>query len=124
MRQPDIEIYIKESNLEAVTAWLTAALGAPCEWQQKGRVSRCLCANIPVVWFEKAVGKWHSLLLESDKTPWQDDAQCAQAAAAQLQVNVRCAPGSWQEAEGEEAIDRWLQVSADGNVETITWHTT
>ena len=66
MRQPDIEIYLKESNRDAMSAWLTATLGAPCAWQQKGRVSRCLCAGIPVVWFEKAVGKWHSLLLESD----------------------------------------------------------
>lgn len=123
MRQPDIEIYIKESNREAISAWLTAALGAPCDWQQKGRVSRCLCANIPVVWFENAVGKWHSLLLESNKTPWLGDTQCAQAAAAQLQVNVRCAPGSWQETDDDADVDRWLQVSADGSLETITWHT-
>ena len=123
MRQPDIEIYIKESHREAISAWLTAALGASCEWQQKGRVSRCICAGIPVVWFENAVGKWHSLLLESNHTPWLDDAQCAQAAAAHLQVNVRCAPGSWQEADGDTDVDRWLQVSADGSLETITWHT-
>ena len=124
MRQPDIEIYIKESNRAAISAWLTATLGAPCEWLQKGRVSRCVCANIPLVWFENAVGKWHSLLLESASTPWADDSQCAQAAAAALQVNVRCAPGSWQEADGDTDVDRWLQVSADGSLETITWHTT
>lgn len=123
MRQPDIEIYIKDSNREAISAWLTAALTAPCEWQIKGRVSRCVCADIPVVWFEQAVGKWHSLLLESTSTPWADDAECAQAAATYLQVNVRYAPGSWQEADGEADIDRWLQVSADSSVETITWHT-
>ena len=123
MRQPDIEIYIKESNREALSAWLSAALGAPCQWQQKGRVSRCVCANIPVVYFEQAVGKWHSLLLESADTPWSNDLQCAQAAAAHLQINVRCAPGSWQETDDEADADRWLQVSADGSVETITWHT-
>ena len=123
MRQPDIEIYIKESNREALSAWLSAALGAPCQWQQKGRVSRCVCANIPIVYFEQAVGKWHSLLLESADTPWSDDLQCAQAAAAHLQANVRCAPCSWQETDGEADADRWLQVSADGSVETITWHT-
>ena len=123
MRQPDIEIYIKESNREALSAWLSAALGAPCQWQQKGRVSRCVCANIPIVYFEQAVGKWHSLLRESANTPWSNDLQCAQAAAAHLQINVRCAPGSWQGTDGEADVDRWLQVSADGSVETITWHT-
>jgi len=123
MRQPDIEIYIKDSNREAISTWLTAALGAPCVWQQKGRVSRCQCAGIAVVWFEQAVGKWHSLLLESDSTPWADDLQCAQTAADLLQVNVRCAPGSWQEADGEADADSWLQVRADGSIESIIWHT-
>lgn len=123
MRQPDIEIYLKDIERTAISQWLESVLGAPCNWQQKGRVSRCLCANIPVVWFEKAVGKWHSLLLESDNTPWQDDSQAAQAAAAYLQANVRCAPGSWQEADGITDVDRWLQVSADGSIETLTWHT-
>ncbi len=69
------------------------------------------------------MGKWHSLLLESDNTPWHDDLECAQAAAVQLKINVRCAPGSWQEADGETDADRWLQVNADGTVETITWRT-
>ncbi len=123
MRQPDIEIYIKETNREAISTWLTTALGKPCEWQTKGRVSRCHCAGIPVVWFEHAVGKWNSLLLESDNTPWADDAECAQAAATALQVNVRCAPGSWQEADGDTNADSWLQVSPDSSVETIIWHT-
>ena len=123
MRQPDIEIYLKDTDRAAISEWLQSALGAPCNWQEKGRVSRCLCANIPVVWFEKAVGKWHSLLLESDNTPWQDDSQAAQAAAAYLQANVRCAPSSWQEADGITDADRWLQVSADGSIETLTWHT-
>ena len=123
MRQPDIEIYLKDADRAAIGAWLTAALNAPCAWQQKGRVWRCNCANIPVVLFEKAVGAWHSLLLESADTPWANDAQCAQAAAAYLQVNVRCAPGSWQEADGVNDADSWLQAKADGQLETITWHT-
>lgn len=123
MRQPDIEIYIKETNREAISDWLADALGASCDWQKKGRVSRCQCSGISVAWFEQAVGKWNSLLLESDNTPWTDDAECAQAAAAKLQVNVRCAPSSWQEADGDANVDSWLQVSPDGKVETITWHT-
>lgn len=123
MRQPDIEIYLKDTDRAAISQWLQSALGEPCNWQEKGRVSRCLCANIAVVWFEKAVGKWHSLLLESDSTPWQDDTQAAHAAAAYLQANVRCAPGSWQETDGITDVDRWLQVSADGSIETLTWHT-
>lgn len=123
MRQPDIEIYVKDIDRTAITAWLETALNATCTWQEKGRVSRCECAGIPVVWFEKAVGKWHSLLLESANTPWADDTECALAAAAALQTNVRCAPGSWQEADGDSNVDQWLSTSADGSVESIVWHT-
>lgn len=123
MRQPDIEIYLKDTDRAAISQWLTEVLDAPCAWQQQGRVSRCQCADIPVTWFERAVGSWHSLLLESAHTPWADDLQCAQAAAAHLKINVRCAPGGWQEADGEEDADRWLEVSADASVDTITWYT-
>lgn len=123
MRQPDIEIYLKDTDRVTVGQWLTKQLNAPCTWQQKGRVFHCVCAGIPITWFERAVGAWHSLLLESAQTPWQDDLQCAQAAATHLQVSVRCAPGGWQEADGEEDADRWLQVNADGQYETITWYT-
>lgn len=124
MRQPDIEIYVKDADRSAISAWLTSVFDeAACNWQAKGRVSRCQWGAIPVLWFEHAVGKWHSLLFESASTPWANDLQCAQAAAAFLQVNVRCTPGSWQEADGEADADFWLQVSADASVETITWYT-
>ena len=123
MRQPDIEIYLKDTDRAAVAQWLAKTLNAPCSWQQKGRVFRCVCAGISIIWFERAVGAWHSLLFESSQTPWLNDLQCAQAAAAYLQVTVRCAPGGWQEADGEKDADRWLQVNADGQLETITWYT-
>ena len=104
MRQPDIEIYLKDSQREAITEWLTTVLGAPCAWQQKGRVSRTCCANIPVVYFEQAVGKWHSLLLESAETPWADDIECAKAAAAHLQINVRSLQHGVEESPRRRAV--------------------
>ncbi|MCE6983658.1 hypothetical protein EI534_41180, partial [Pseudomonas frederiksbergensis] len=73
-------------------------------------------------WLPKAVSKWNSLYLESDQTPWADDIECARAAFAALNVEVRCAPGSWVEEEGEEDADRWIRISADGE-EEITWRT-
>ena len=59
---------------------------------------------------------------DSDATPWDDDLACAKAAFAALNVEVRCAPGSWEEAESIEQADRWMRISSDG-VEEITWHT-
>ena len=70
----------------------------------------------------KAVGKWHSLYLESDATPWSDDLACARAAFAALGVQVRCAPGGWSEEEALEEADRWIKIDAEGEQEII-WRT-
>ncbi|WP_416422830.1 hypothetical protein RAM80_23545 [Pseudomonas sp. App30] len=124
MRQPDIEIYLKDADVDhkAIAAWLGEALGPCSDWVQKGQTWKCKAGSVPVTWLPKAVGKWNSLYLESDQTPWDDDIACARAAFAALQVEVRCAPGSWVEEEGEESADTWIRVSADGE-EQITWRT-
>ena len=122
MRQPDIEIYIKDADQAAVRAWLEKALGPCSEWRKQGETLKCTAGGIPATWLPKAVGKWNSLFLDSDSTPWDDDAACARDACAALDVEVRCAPGSWSEDQGEEDADRWLKVTAAG-VEEITWRT-
>ena len=37
MRQPDIEIYLRDASQEAVGEWLTEAIGPRSAWQQKGQ---------------------------------------------------------------------------------------
>jgi len=124
MRQPDIEIYLKDADVDhkQIADWLAQAVGPCSECQQKGQTFKCKAGNIPVTWLPKAVGKWNSLYLESDQTPWADDIACARAAHAALGVEVRCAPGGWVEEDGEEDADRWVRISADGE-EEITWRT-
>jgi len=124
MRQPDIEIYLKDADVDhkAITTWLSTALGPCTAWAQKGQVWKCSAGDIPVTWVPLAVGKWNSLFLESDRTPWADDLACARAAHQALKVEVRCAPGTWVEEESDEQADRWIRVSADGE-EEITWRT-
>lgn len=122
MRQPDIEIYLKDASQQAVTDWLSNAIGPCSDWQQRGQTFKCRAGDIPVTFLPKAVGKWHSVLLESDATPWADDVACAQAAFAALDVEVRCAPGGWSEEQGEENADLWIKVNAEGTQEFI-WRT-
>lgn len=122
MRQPDIEIYLKDATQEAVTDWLAHALGHLSPWQQKGQTFKCRAGGIPVTWLPNAVGKWHCLLLESDATPWEDDIACARAAFAALGVQIRCAPGTWVEDENDEQADAWIKVDADGE-QPIIWRT-
>ncbi|PHX44277.1 hypothetical protein AO263_34440, partial [Pseudomonas sp. NZIPFR-PS5] len=83
---------------------------------------KCQAGDVPVTWIPKAVGKWNSLCLDSDKTPWEDDIACARAAFAALNVEVRCAPGTWVEEESDAEADQWIRISVDGE-EEITWHT-
>ncbi|GAB6389547.1 hypothetical protein [Stutzerimonas marianensis] len=122
MRQPDIEIYLRDASQDAVTEWLSQAIGPCSPWQPKGQTFKCRAADIPVTWLPKAVGKWHCLLLESDATPWEDDVACARAAHAALNIEIRCAPGSWSEDEAEDAADRWVCINDEGERE-ILWHT-
>lgn len=122
MRQPDIEIYLKDADHRAIAAWLTDAIGPCSEWQSKGQTYKCLAGDVPVTWLPKAAGKWHSLYLESDATPWEDDLACARAAYAALNVEIRCATGGWQEEDSLEDADRWVRIADDGESE-IVWRT-
>lgn len=123
MRQPDVEIYLKDSDQQAVSDWLNAALGSCTPWRQKGQTFKCATANgAPVTWLPNAVGKWHCLLIESEETPWEDDLAFARAAHAALGVEIRCAPGGWHEEEGEEDADRWIKINREGEQEFI-WRT-
>jgi hypothetical protein len=123
MRQPDVEIYLKDSDQQAISDWLNAALSSCTPWRQKGQTFKCATANgAPVTWLPNAVGKWHCLLIESEETPWEDDLAFARAAHAALGVEIRCAPGGWQEEEGEEDADRWIKINREGEQEFI-WRT-
>ena len=122
MRQPDIEIYLKDTDQAAVSQWLSQKLGPLSAWRGQGAVHKSQAAGIPITWINKAVGSWHCLLLESSQTPWADDLACAQEAFAALKVEVRCAPGSWTESDGEEDADRWVKINTQGVTEFI-WRT-
>lgn len=122
MRQPDIEIYLKDADQAAITRWLEGYFNTPLHWIPQGRTFKTQAGTIPITWLPQAVGKWHCLLLESDSTPWEHDLACAQAAYQALGVEVRCMPGSWQEEESEEEADRWISVGPQGERE-ILWRT-
>jgi hypothetical protein len=121
MRQPDIEIYLRDADHRAIADWLSQAIGPCSAWQSKGQTFKCKAGDIPVTWVPNAAGKWHSLYLESDATPWEDDLSCARAAHAALGVEIRCATGGWQEGD-EVEDDRWIRIAEDGENE-IVWRT-
>ncbi|SDR80185.1 hypothetical protein SAMN05216198_0458 [Halopseudomonas litoralis] len=122
MRQPDIEIYLKEDFLDELIGWLE---------QHVGRVELGSWANtmrrgtlhgetaIPLMIVRKAAGKWASIWFESEHTPWATDVDCARAVAAGINREVRCSIGGWQEEHGEANADSWMKVTAEGEEEFV-----
>lgn len=126
MRQPDIEIYLKDAQLFAITDWLQSALGECTDWLMKGKVYHCqtIEAQIPITFYQKAVGNWHCLYFANNKTPWSNDLACALAANDYLNIEIRCAPNSWSETmrETDEQADHWLKIDQQQVIEFI-WRT-
>ena len=54
MRQPDIEIYLKDADQQAIAAWLSEAIGPCSEWRQQGQTFKCRAGEVPVTWLESS----------------------------------------------------------------------
>lgn len=120
--QPDIEIYLKDCTPHEFHEWLSHLFACCSAWVVCGQLHRCRCDGISVTWYSKAVGSWHCVVFDSSNTPWLTDLDCAQTIHKALGIEVRCSPGSWAEAQGEEAADEWLKVDELG-VSSIVWRT-
>ncbi|RRJ85137.1 hypothetical protein [Aestuariirhabdus litorea] len=123
MLQPDIEIYIKNTSINAIRDWLSATFEAVEEGQHRGHSYRFQVFHegqgIPVMVVEKAAGKsFTSVWFDSSATPWNDDLSCARDAHRQLERPVRCNGGFWE--DGSEAMDTWVEVSEQGE-QLIEW---
>lgn len=123
MRQPDIEIYLREEHLDALTDWLNSQIG-PLQlkpWNELTRRGTLTLKGqaIPIMIVRKAAGKWASVWFDSDSTPWETDQDCARAIHAGLGQEVRCSVGGWSEEQSDDDPDRWLKVTAEGENEFI-----
>ncbi|MHB0776816.1 hypothetical protein [Halomonas sp. WWR20] len=122
-RYPDIEIYLASVDIGMLEAWLREAFddmssldrAGKRQWRGRGR---CGDASIPVLLVENAADSYASLWFDSAGTPWMRDVDCARAAAARLQCEVRCSLGGWQ--PGDDP-DRFWQIQPDGTEAAITW---
>lgn len=122
MRQPDIEIYLKEDFLDELTTWLEQQVGRVELGPWSGNTRRGTLHGepaVPLMIVRKAAGKWASIWFESDRTPWETDLDCARAVASGIDHEVRCSIGGWEEEQGEADADRWLKVTGAGEEEFI-----
>lgn len=122
MRQPDIEIYLKEDFLGELSGWLEQHVGRVDLGPWVGNLQRGTLhgeTSMPLMIVRKATGKWASICFESEHTPWATDLECARALAAGINREVRCSIGGWQEEHGESNADSWMKVTADGEEEFV-----
>ncbi|SDS79010.1 hypothetical protein SAMN05216421_2200 [Halopseudomonas xinjiangensis] len=122
MRQPDIEIYLRDDHLDDLFNWLGREVGqlnlhAPTGLTQRGSLKTS--HTTPVMVVRKAAGKWASIWFDSDQTPWETDVDCARAVHAGIGHEVRCSVGGWTESDGEADADRWLKVNSEGEAEFV-----
>ncbi|MFC0268807.1 hypothetical protein [Kushneria aurantia] len=120
---PDIEVYLDCSDIERIAAWLSDALQAPVRLERAGKrqwraLPQCDGLPLPILLVEAAADRFASLWLDSDRTPWPRDADCAREASRQLECEVRCSLGGWQ--PGDDP-DRFFQVKPDGSEGVIHW---
>lgn len=116
-RYPDIEIYLKRVDTEQILAWLRQAVGEfeiskrePSIQIQFGDMACTIAENV-------AKGGYVSVWFKPNKTPWSTDRECALAAFAEFQVEIRCSTGGW---EGEDD-GGWLRITEKGE-QVVNWH--
>lgn len=125
MRQPDIEIYLKNSVPEQIFDWLRQRFSEMEAPEQKGHSyqTRVYHDNqwIPVLMVCGAAGKpWTSVWFDSPNTPWSHDLECAREVYETLQLQIRCNGGFWEEGD-KERMDEWWQIATDGSESRIIW---
>ncbi|WP_211829430.1 hypothetical protein [Kistimonas asteriae] len=124
MQQPDIEIYVKRTPIDAILSWLETCADDMSDVTQQGRShSLTLTLNsqtIPVTVVEDAAGKaWTSIWLNSPDTPWESDVDCARACHTALNCQIRCNGAFWQEESAN--MDEWWQIAENGEERLIEW---
>ena len=123
-RQPDIEVYIKDSSIDEIISWLKAtfeAITLPSKLDTASINVICKHQNtdIPLTIYTGAAGKLYtSLWFQSAHTPWVSDLDCATALAESLDKEVRCATNSWE--ESQDADNEWWKVTKD-NKTKVNW---
>ncbi len=120
---PDIEIYIKNIDLEQVKKWLDShfdTVSAPLTRPNPIFEATYQQQTVEIHTVEKAArGHFSSLWFKQNHTPWQTDLDCAISAVEFLKTEVRCSDGSWEEPTGEQE-PFWYRLKGD-EISKIRW---
>lgn len=125
MRQPDIEIYLKNTSPAKILDWLQQRFSDTEAPEQQGHSYQMRVYHdhdwITVLLVCGAAGKpWTSLWFDSPNSPWSNDLECAREIHQALEAQVRCNGGFWEEGD-KENMDEWWQIALDGEESRIVW---
>jgi hypothetical protein len=75
--------------------------------------------TIPTTIFTSAAGKLYtSVWLQSDKTPWETDLDCAIQCVEATGSEVRCSTNGWEESKDDD--NQWWVVTKEGKT-IVNW---
>jgi len=118
---PDIEIYVKRVEMEAVSNWLAQYFkiietkdtreGVVFELKNKDEEAfQCVVAENIVK------GGYASIWFKKNATQWPTDRDCAVDAYEHFDLEVRCSTGGWN-GEDEGGWFRFI----DNEIKTVNW---
>jgi hypothetical protein len=125
-RVQDLEIYIRDVQPGAVSAWLGAHVDAlelndqDLSGVVKGQ-ARYQGHPLRISLYPGAFGKHYaSLVLEGEHLPWRTDLDCARSAWRALETEIRCSPGDWKEGDPVED-ETWWRLDSRGE-KRVVWN--
>lgn len=121
-RFPDIEIYIHKTDADAVQAWLESELKHPIQrLTQSHWLGRYQNQRLDIAFNPEVKKDFASLWFKQNATPWNNDLECAVAANAALDTEIRCSADGWEEEQDDSYEEVWLKVLR-GKAKKFIWH--
>jgi len=120
----DLEIYIRDLQAGAVSAWLAGQLDElELDDTDPSSVIRGRATfsgeGLRISLYPGAFGKrFASLVIEGEALPWNSDLDCARSAWRAMAGEVRCSIGSWEEGDPVEG-NKWWRLDDRGEQEVV-----
>lgn len=116
----DLEIYIRDIDLAAVTEWLSCHIDklevptTPAGDKLVKAQGFYRGSSVRVSVYPHAGGKrYASLMIEGEELPWSSDLECGRSAWQAISREIRCSPGDWKEGEPVED-EKWWRIDERG----------
>ncbi|MDO3722694.1 hypothetical protein QVZ43_13290 [Marinobacter sp. chi1] len=122
----DLEIYVRDLEVGAVSQWLEGQLDQlELDDSQVDSVIKGTAlfqgAGLRITLYPGAFGKrFTSLVMEGEALPWSSDLDCARSAWRSLDTEVRCSPGDWMEGDPVED-EKWWRLDHRGE-HLVNWN--